>query len=271
MGTVLNHDFRLLDALDECHNRVELRDLQSGNNLDSGVRKFMTQQSRWWGSILYPDSEVYDCDKVISDLLELCNNRGLRYYYALHDSDVLLDDTGSPLLMEDGMPKIKKPHYHFLVCVPDGTISAFTIRKECPSLWRDPGNSWYLVQGKTGSVDERLAVRYLVHADSKGKTKYDWSIVHSNTPEVVERCMQSEPKKHDFDVEISAIMRFIHELPYLPTFNIVMDWSIERGYGATFFRAQYGIDKYLKSLRRSYVKLDYDIDYNESTYDEIFD
>lgn len=102
--------------------------------------------------VLYPDSESYDCDKVlerIKDFFELS-------CWCLHDKDT--DENGV----------LKKSHYHWV-----GQRSACTLDFVATSLEISPNTIKYCRNFKR-------AVRYLIHADNFGKFQYPQSDIVSS-------------------------------------------------------------------------------------------
>lgn len=102
--------------------------------------------------VLYPDSEAYDCEKVlerIKDFFELS-------CWCLHDKDT--DDNG----------ELKKPHYHWV-----GQRSACTLDFVASSLEISPNSIEYCRNFKR-------SIRYLIHADNSGKFQYPQSDIVSS-------------------------------------------------------------------------------------------
>ena len=102
--------------------------------------------------VLYPDSESYDCQKVlerISDFFDLS-------CWCLHDKDI--DENG----------ELKKPHYHWV-----GQRSACTLDYVATSLEISPNSIEYCRKFKR-------SVRYLIHADNLGKFQYPQSDIVSS-------------------------------------------------------------------------------------------
>lgn len=98
----------------------------------------MAKQSRSYIAILYPDSESYDCDTVLSLLPEVFKE----WAYILHDKDT--DENG----------ELKKPHYHVVG------------RLENPALISTVANKLCLPENHLEYCKSfRSSVRYLVHAD----------------------------------------------------------------------------------------------------------
>ena len=113
------------------------------------------KESRIFLGILYPDSESYDCQKVLSRLEDTFSD----FAYIIHDKDV----------NEEG--EIKKAHIHW--CgkksspAPLSTISN--------ALGVEANNIKFCRNWK-------LSLRYLIHADNPEKFQYDPDKVTANFP-----------------------------------------------------------------------------------------
>lgn len=109
------------------------------------------KKSRNFQGVVYPDSDSYDCDKVLSLLPSVFAD----YAYILHDQDV----------DEEGV--LKKPHYHWL-----GTWSTpLTIGNVAKKLGV-PENSVEFCRSY------RAFLRYMIHADEPTKHQYSPDDVH---------------------------------------------------------------------------------------------
>lgn len=114
-------------------------------NHDDGDRKFMI--------LLYPDSESYVCDEVLSKIIEYAEE----WSYILHDKDI------------DSEENTKRAHYH--VCVK----------------WKNPRTRGTIANqiGIEKNYIERLknwrvGNRYLLHMDDQDKYQYGLYYVESN-------------------------------------------------------------------------------------------
>lgn len=136
--------------------------------------------------VLYPDSETYDCEKVlerIKDFFELS-------CWCLHDKDT--DENG----------ELKKPHYHWV-----GQRSACTLDFVATSLELSPNSIEYCRKFKR-------SVRYLIHADNLGKFQYSQSDIVSSFD--VSRYFQGECEAADMETLVdylfSAECRNLYDL-----------------------------------------------------------
>lgn len=127
--------------------------------------------------VLYPDSEIYDCEKVlerIKDFFELS-------CWCLHDKDT--DENG----------ELKKPHYHWV-----GQRSACTLDFVATSLELSPNSIEYCRKFKR-------SVRYLIHADNLGKFQYSQSDIVSSFD--VSRYFQGESEAADMETLVDFLFR----------------------------------------------------------------
>lgn len=160
------------------------------------------KESRIFLGILYPDSESYDCQKVLSRLEDTFSD----FAYIIHDKDV----------NEEG--EIKKAHIHW--CgkksspAPLSTISnALGVEANSIKFCRN----W------------KLSLRYLIHADNPEKFQYDVEKVTANFPyrAVVESKISEMMAK--------KILDYIFEKR--PSSMIaLMDWCIQNGCWSEFRR-----------------------------------
>lgn len=102
------------------------------------------KMSRNFQGVIYPDSESYDCQEVLSKLAQFSD-----FAYILHDQDV------------DGNGELKKPHYHWLIArdtpAPLSTmVNALGV----------PDNSVEFCRSY------RAFLRYMIHADDPTKHQY---------------------------------------------------------------------------------------------------
>lgn len=102
--------------------------------------------------VLYPDSESYDCEKVLGRIKEFFD----KSCWCLHDKDV--DENG----------ELKKPHIHWVA-----QRSACTLDFVATSLELAPNSIEYCRKFKR-------AIRYLIHADTPTKFQYVQSDIVSD-------------------------------------------------------------------------------------------
>lgn len=117
---------------------------------------FVANKGRYFGLLLYSDSDSYDCDSVLKDCMSYFNECS----YILHDSDV----------NEDG--EIKKPHYH-VVCKKSSSVLLSTIQNRYAKLGVLENFVFIITSYKA-------QIRYLLHLDDKDKHQYCASAIDSN-------------------------------------------------------------------------------------------
>lgn len=114
-------------------------------NHDGGDRKFL--------AVLYPDSEVYDCDEVLSNIMRYATE----WAYIMHDRDIecIKDENG-----QDKQVPVK-PHYHV------------TMRFETPRIRQTIANNIGIEKNYIERcITWKGANRYLIHADDDDKFQY---------------------------------------------------------------------------------------------------
>lgn len=116
----------------------------------------VASKGRYFGLLLYPDSNSYNCDDVLYDCMGYFNECS----YILHDADV--DDDGC----------IKKPHYH-VICKKSSSVNLSTIVNRYSKMGV-LGNFVYLIS----SYKQQL--RYLIHLDDSEKYQYSFDNITSN-------------------------------------------------------------------------------------------
>lgn len=119
------------------------------------VKQEQKKQSRTFSVILYPDTDTYDTEEVLTACCEYFSE----WAYILHDKDTL----------EDG--SLKKPHYH-VVGRLEGSRTPQTVAN-CIGV---PAN---YVDCKKGYTFKK-GVRYLAHLDNPEKAQYDYGLISSN-------------------------------------------------------------------------------------------
>lgn len=160
------------------------------------------KESRIFLGILYPDSESYDCQKVLSRLEDTFSD----FAYIVHDKDV----------NEEG--EIKKAHIHW--CgkksspAPLSTISN--------ALGVEANNIKFCRNWK-------LSLRYLIHADNPEKFQYDAENVTANFP----YCAVVENKLSEMMAK--KILDYIFE-KRPSTMIALMEWCILNGCWSEFRR-----------------------------------
>lgn len=106
-------------------------------------------------TILYPDSEAYNCDEVLRVVKSL---PGCEWYAVKHDCDT--DENG----------ELKKEHIH--------VVMRFDQVRTFFALAKDLGIEENMIERSKGTF--KYAVRYLIHADQTEKYQYDISTIFGN-------------------------------------------------------------------------------------------
>lgn len=160
------------------------------------------KQGRNFLGVLYPDSEIYDCQKVLSRL----EDTFVDFAYIVHDLDV----------NEQG--EVKKPHIHWVG------------KKSSPSPLSTIANSLGVEANNIEFCKSwKYSLRYLIHADNPEKYQYEPEKVTANFPYnvvVANRLSEMMARK---------ILNFIME-KRPSTMVELMEWSIENGCWSEFRR-----------------------------------
>ena len=115
--------------------------------------------------LLYPDSESYNCEQVISTIASWFDEVS----YILHDQDIYLDGP------EVG--NVKKPHFH-VVC-----------RSASPKRGQSVADTIGVSSRFIQYCDNfRLGNRYLLHLDNKEKFQYNINSVFTNVSQFSKYC-----------------------------------------------------------------------------------
>lgn len=114
------------------------------------------KKGRYFGLLLYPDSDSYDCDAILYDCMGYFNECS----YILHDSDF------------DGNGEVKKPHYH-VVCKKSSSVNLSTIVNRYSKMGV-LGNFVYII------TSYKQQLRYLIHLDDSEKFQYSVDNIKSN-------------------------------------------------------------------------------------------
>lgn len=126
----------------------------------------MAKQSRAFSVLLYPDSEDYSCDTVISRLDATFE----QWAYILHDSDVWNGDDEAVKNGKYLEGEHKKDHIH-IVGRCSNPLPISTISNKL-------GIAENFIEFSKGTF--KKAVRYLVHLDHEEKYQYDKADITSN-------------------------------------------------------------------------------------------
>ena len=146
--------------------------------------------------VLYPDSNSYSCEWVLSNVKSLYYNYSIsNYAYILHDSDVVVEsDVIEGRYSQDELGNSRKPHYHLLV--------SFKSQKSYRSVLKLLGlygmytntdgqlQLIYPFNASTAIVHKfRNYIKYMLHRtpDSSDKHQYDIDDLVSSDPELISK------------------------------------------------------------------------------------
>lgn len=160
------------------------------------------KQSRNFLGILYPDSESYDCSKVLVRLEDTFED----WSYIIHDMDV------------DANGELKKPHIHWVG------------KRRTPAPLSTISNALGVPERDIEFCKSyKYSLRYLIHADNPEKYQYDPHLVTSNIPYIkyIENKLDAVKSKQLFDFIMSN-----------PTIELpdLMQWCFENDLWDTFKR-----------------------------------
>ena len=161
------------------------------------------KQSRIFLGILYPDSESYDCKKVISRLEDTFTDLA----YITHDLDVT----------EDG--ELKKAHIHWC----GKRSSPAPLSTIANALGIDANNIEFCKNWK-------YSLRYLIHADNPDKYQYAPDNVTANFPfkAVIEGKLEAMKSRQ--------IYNFINDNPTI-TPNALAEWCFQNDLWSEYRRS----------------------------------
>lgn len=117
----------------------------------------MADKMRIFSGVLYPDSQSYDCEYVLSEI----SLRFKEWAYILHDKDK--DDEGN----------FKKPHYHWVGKGDPRTLSAVSRFLGIAEHDIEIGKSFPLL------------IQYLIHQNDQSKYQYEPCEVSSNISDII--------------------------------------------------------------------------------------
>lgn len=161
------------------------------------------KQSRIFLGVLYPDSDSYDCQKVISRL----EDNFLDLAYIIHDMDV--DENG----------ELKKPHIHWCG------------KRSSPSPISTVANALGIADNNIEFCKSwKYSLRYLIHADNPEKYQYPPDKVTANFPfnAVIEGKLEAMKSRQ--------IYNFINENPTI-TPNGLAEWCFQNDLWSEYRRS----------------------------------
>lgn len=175
---------------------------------------------RQFCGLLYPDSETYDCDSVLSTI------RGYftRYAFILHDSDI--EDDGT----------LKKPHYHWI-----GSFDNPRLKSVVCNRLEVAENYVGLINKKDGTYKSwPAAVQYLVHENLESKFQYSVDLCISNFS--LDPFLSRSPP----EVQIMKMVDFIYRAGPVCSVRDMVKFAVDHGCYSEFRRA-YSLIKDLRS------------------------
>ena len=161
------------------------------------------KQSRIFLGVLYPDSESYDCQKVISRLEDTFTDLA----YITHDMDVT----------EDG--ELKKAHIHWCG------------KRSSPAPLSTIANALGIAENNIEFCKSwKYSLRYLIHADNPEKFQYAPDKVTANFPysAVIEGKLEAMKSRQ--------IYNFINENPTI-TSNGLAEWCFQNDLWSEYRRS----------------------------------
>lgn len=165
----------------------------------------MTDKSRTFLGVLYPDSESYECASVLERLSSVFSE----WAYVLHDAD------------SDEKGELKKAHIHWIGKL-ENAISLTAI-SDCKHLGVPVNSIEYCKNWK-------FAVRYLIHKDSPDKFQYPQECIKSNFD--VAFFLRD---KNDEISNVRKIRSYLFET-HCVSVQQLMDWCLENGCWSEFRR-----------------------------------
>lgn len=161
------------------------------------------KKSRIFLGVLYPDSDSYDCQKVIFRL----EDTFLDLAYITHDMDV--DENGA----------LKKPHVHWCG------------KRSSPAPISTVANALGVAENSIEFCKNwKYSLRYLIHADNPDKFQYSPDKVTANFPfnAVIEGKLEAMKSRQ--------IYNFINDNPTI-TLNALAQWSFQADVWSEFRRS----------------------------------
>lgn len=166
----------------------------------------LSKDSRIFQGVLYPDSESYVCQDVLSRLSSVF----VEWAYILHDCDT--DENGV----------VKKPHYHWIGKLENPALLSTVAgaRKLCvPDNSVEFCRSW------------KYSVRYLIHKDQPDKFQYTSDSIKCNFS------LSSALRDKDDEVGKVRLIRDYLIDTRCTSASVLMDWCIENNCWSEFRRS----------------------------------
>lgn len=161
---------------------------------------------RVFNLLIYPDSEAYDCNEIISKAVQEFSE----YAYILHDADY--EENGEK----------KKDHIHFVGRL-ENPRSANSLSKAIglANNYFEVASSW------------KIAIRYLLHLDNNEKTAYTADKISTNSD--ISRYLQNA---EDELTQAEELLNYITENKVV-SFSSLMKYAIRSGMYSVLRRNSY--------------------------------
>lgn len=173
---------------------------KTGNNRqDTRIQ----HRSRSWNLILYRDSDTYDFDEVIFNIMSKTD----KYYIIEHQAE----------------EETKKNHVHCVIYLKDAkTLSAVSKFFGVEENYFEP------------TKDITASVRYLIHADNPSKKQYSVDDVISNDRDGLKKYLSNK------NSEGLIVLEMLNKLDSGFSFRRCLQWACENNYYSEF-RRNFGI------------------------------
>lgn len=175
------------------------------------------ERSKTWQAILYPDSESYDCNKVLANI----KLNSYRYALILHDEDFYTqsDSDENHLIGEH-----KKTHFH-VVFFWDNSYQLGYIAQKIGL----PSNYLQKTESRTG------AIQYLVHKNNPEKHQYNLGEIETNIEKIKTKYFADD----DVIMKATKLLDFITTYPTYLSLTTVSKWAIQENCWDEFRRGQH--------------------------------
>lgn len=207
-------------------------------------------KTRKFVSVLYPDSDSYNCQEVLHYVLE-----NYDCAYILHDRDVWTDEDEKKN-SEHKAGTLKKAHYH-LVLRWVGMSPRY--RGGLAKELKLPKESIEPVMAD--SIDGALL--YLVHAGEKEKYQYDLSEVEGNLTDRLFSLLNYSKEENPLEEQLTEIMEYIECQPNKLKTAELLTFCIHRKYLTAYRKFSYQIHRILDEHNYACYKIEQTIQMNE--------
>lgn len=186
----------------------------------SKYTKRETEKSKVFWSVLYPDSESYDCNAIIKEITD----RSIKYAYILHSEDEFTADDPFEDVPEEKIGQKKKPHIHVLFEF-DNAIQLGLVS----NMIGLSSNFIQRVKNKRG------ALRYLVHKDNPEKHQYEICDIVNNYDNLQKKFFNDD----DGIMKAQKIIEYIMSCDHYCSITQIANWSIANYCWDEFRRGQH--------------------------------